>query len=91
MRSPRLAGGEVGDPEWRRSGEPALRPATSSADRLGSGETSGLVPQRASKPSVEVAEPVEQETLARQPDLAELTAGYGFVVIDETGSTDLRI
>ena len=81
----------MGDPEWRRSGEPALRPATSSADRLGSGETSGLVPQRASKPSVEVAEPVEQETLARQPDLAELTAGYGFVVIDETGSTDLRI
>jgi len=61
---------------------------------LGSGETSGLVPQRASKPSVEVAEPVEQEmlqTLARQPDLAELTAGYGFVVIDETGSTDLKI
>jgi hypothetical protein len=31
------------------------------------------------------------QTLARQPDLAELTAGYGFVVIGETGSTDLRI
>jgi hypothetical protein len=73
------------------AGSPPCGPRRPPRTGWARGGTSGLVPQRASRPSVEVAEPVEQETLARQPDLAELTAGYGFVVIDETGSTDLRI